>query len=97
MFGFSWTRIFAHDGSKFKEKFFISTLVKLGVIFAISFALSLSESIIVDMEYEILYLDETLMLTLIKVCLSPMTLVLNYFITKYFIEKFMTGSEVTNG
>ena len=97
MFCFSWTRIFTHDGSKFKEKFFISTLVKLGVISALSFALSTSESIIVDMEYEILYLDETLMLTLIKVCLSPATLVLNYFITKYFIEKFMTGREATEG
>ena len=89
----SWYYIFDHQRLNFKRKLIIQTLAKILVINIISFILLILESNILPNLELILnqLIEKELILTIIKLIISPFSLVANYIITYGIIEKYFTG------
>ena len=88
----SWYYIFDHQKLNFKRKFFIQTLAKILVINIISFILLILEANILPNLQVMLNqaISQDLILTIIKLIISPFSLLANYIITYGIIEKYFT-------
>ena len=87
VFFVSWRRIFVHHGRKFMQKYLLSTSVKLATIFVLSYLLDFIDSVLNRWVLELNPSDIEIILIVCKILLAPLTLILNYFITKYFIHE----------
>tara|TARA_B100000902_G_C27126161_1_gene821194 strand:- start:307 stop:744 length:438 start_codon:yes stop_codon:yes gene_type:complete len=89
----SWYYIFDHKKLNFKRKLIIQTLAKILVINIISFILSILEANILPNLQLILdqSISKDLILTIIKLIISPFSLLANYIITYAMIEKYFIG------
>ena len=89
---FSWYYIFDHQRINFKRKLIIQTLAKILVINIISFVLLILEAHILP-NLQLIFnqsIAQDLILTIIKLIISPFSLLANYIITYGIIEKYFT-------
>ncbi|WP_269609293.1 GtrA family protein [Prochlorococcus marinus] len=89
----SWYYIFDHEKLHFKRKLLIQTLAKIIVINIISFILLILEANLLPSLTLILnqLITKDLILSIIKLIISPFSLLANYIITYGIIEKYFTG------
>lgn len=87
VFTLSWRRIFVHNGRWVLRKYLMSSAAKLATIFFLSFLLTVADTMLDQKTMQLLHLSREVTLTTLKVLLAPVTLVLNYTITKFFIQK----------
>ena len=82
----SWRSIFDHRGLGIATKYVFSTVVKVATILCLSGLLTLADFLFAESDLNLQPGQREFILTVLKVLAAPLTLVLNYIITKYFIH-----------
>ena len=82
----SWRSIFDHRGLGIATKYVFSTVVKVATILCLSGLLALADFLFAGSDINVQLGQREFILTVLKVLAAPLTLVLNYIITKYFIH-----------
>lgn len=88
VFLLSWNNIFKGNKELRILKFTMSSVCKIFIIFLMSSFIGFCGSMIGRYDFIQTSLGEDLALTIIKIAAAPISLMLNYFITKYFIQSF---------
>lgn len=90
VFLYSWYFIFDHSRKGFKRKLIFNTISKILVIYLLSILLWTYEENFLDNSF--LYFDgrisNDLLITIVKVCLAPLSLILNYLATYFIVEVY---------
>ena len=93
VFIYSWHFIFEHKKKYFKRKLIFNTISKIIVIYLLSLTLFFVEKELLLGTYFFFnkIFSKELILSFVKICLAPLSLILNYLSSYFIVEKTLNN------